>query len=43
MRVYAENTGVRREQQRAAAQGIENVPAGTARAAMRNRRAGGRR
>lgn len=32
---------VRREQQRAANQGIENVPARTARNAIRNRRAGG--
>ena len=41
MRVYAENPGVKREQQRAANMGIENVPARTARNAMRNRRAGG--
>ena len=40
-RVYAENPGVRREQQRAANAGIENVPARTAAAAIRNRRAGG--
>ena len=40
-RVYAENPGVKREQQRAANMGIENVPARTIRGAQANRRAGG--
>lgn len=40
-RVYAENNAVKKEQQRAANMGIENVPANTARNAIRNRRAGG--
>ena len=48
-RVYAENPGVKREQQRAANMGIENVPARTVRnaqarrAGQGNNRAGGRR
>lgn len=40
MRVYAENPGVKREQQRAANMGIENVPARTVRRAQAARNAG---
>ena len=43
LKVYATPTSkaVRKEQGRAAKQGIEGVPANTARNAIRNRRAGG--
>ena len=40
-RVYAENPGVKREQQRLNKNGIENVPAGKMKNVIRNRRAGG--
>lgn len=41
LKVFAQGNGVKKEQRRAANLGIENVPANTARNAIRNRRAGG--
>ena len=44
LKVFAQSNGVKKEQQRAAKAGIENLPAAAARGAImgrRNRRAGG--
>ena len=45
LKVFAQGNGIKKEQQRAAAKGIENLPASAARGAImgrrRNRRAGG--
>ena len=41
LKVFAQSNGVKKEQQRAAKAGIENVPAGKMKNVMRNRRAGG--